>query len=97
MLRVMLYYRRCKLCCAWCCIADVNYVARGVVLQMDDPPKKKSKLTVPYLSRLINLKVKCDLSRRQLHEVFDLYHPEEAVFLEKLLKREFRTKQVSSG
>ena len=63
------------------------------------PPRKRHKreLAESHLARLINLKIKCDMSKRQLREVLQLFHPEETAFLEKMSARELQSKQVSNG
>ena len=66
-------------------------------LQMQQQPptkrRKKDNLKSSHLSRLIRLKVKCDLSNKQLQHVLDLYHPGESVFLSKLLAQQFRAQK----
>ena len=65
-----------------------------------EPPAKRRKtshVTSSHLSRLIGLKVQCDLSKKQLQHVLDLYHPGESEFLSKLLTQQFRVQKQCKG
>ena len=68
-------------------------------MQQQPPTKRRKKddLNSSHLSRLIGLKVKCDLSNKQLQHVLDLYHPGESVFLSKLLAQQFRVQKQCKG
>ena len=66
-----------------------------------EPPTKRCKTadfkSSSHLSRLIGLKVKCDLSNKQLQHVLDLYRPGESAFLAKLLTQQLRVQKQSKG
>ena len=64
---------------------------------MNDGPPSRKRIKSTHISKLLKLKVKCDLSTKQLQQVLDVYHPNESKFVNKLLRQELRTKKTTKG
>ena len=64
---------------------------------MDQQPPRKRVKTNEDIYRLVDLKVNCDLSNNQLQRIVNVYHPKESVFVNKMIREEFRFQKKSKG